>query len=1200
MLGLFSRGHTLPVIVGVVVTAIACPVAGTAAPAPARLIVRRLPAEPAATTAARTSPKTAPRTAPRTAAPRVRAVPPAAIVPAGPGAGPDAWRHEMDVRADRERAFPHFVSAPGKDWSPRANPRMQRKALPPPRNPHVAQRGAPEPAQVAAPPVTIKIAFIRVAFRSDRGGPLSSGDGRFDLTGPDTTLAAIDRPPHNRAFYESHIEALRRYYDVQSYGRVAIQGDVWPRDQDSAYLLNDMADYGPWAFSQDIYPAARDLFRDALINADTLSQSAFGDRIPWDDYDAFVIIHAGSDLQSDLRQDSPEDIPTFTIGVAPQDYVTFPGMQYAVDRVIICPETASQDGFYAALNGLIAHESGHLLFGFADLYDVFTGRPVVGFWSLMDSGNLVGAPFLLPDGAESFAVGLLPPSIDPFHRFYMNFTVGDVISFNEVADDTMTVAAIQRHPDVRRLFLSSDEYLLVENRAIVATDSVFLDQDTTTRVVLGPKFPDRFEYDGLLPSRPHPDGTPPLPSGGLLIWHIDANRVPFETTTLRIDPEVDYGFNTDPANPAVSVIEADGLGDLGDGGSPFLFGSPYDPYFRSNNRTLSDTSVPDLRPHTGTYTHARIDVLDEPDSLMRFVVVRDWGFEGWPVAADMPPGGPLLLAVDGNGGDQRLEVCWAGGADGSPDSASLFAVRVDGLGMFGGPHAFAALDRRPRPLMAALPIGEIIGDQQDGPSYFAVSTYADVPGADPYAGGKVWLLDHLGTPRPGWPATLPSPVTTPPVIVGLYPSAVVFVGCADGKVYRLGLDGTVQWSSTPALAGGVGGRLAVWRQTVTDYDLIAAAGAFGEVAVFSDAPSPWPPGGVASWPRTVATIPAGPALDGSLIGDRGFAPDFLWIDFDGSGRPAGDAAVCESGLPTLVVRDADRLWAFCPSGAALPGWGGSRGDTLVAGLGAGDPDGDGYAEVLIQTIGSEVAFINQSGAPSPGWPRRATREGFRTDSPPLALDVEGDAAPEVVALDASGFVAALRGDGRVPAGWPLASGVGATGAAVAADLDRDGRIEIIAPDRSVPDSVRFDLNGRFGTLHAFSLPARPPSPAPIAWPMLGGDPGRSSALPASRSPIAGAPTAGPLLEGSLRAFPNPARRRPVSFAYQLTEAADVDFRILDTSGHEVASFTRPGRRSDNLEVWDPGRIPAGLYVARLRFRGASGTHDAAITVGLLR
>ena len=117
---------------------------------------------------------------------------------------------------------------------------------------------------------------------------------------------------------------------------------------------------------------------------------------------------------------------------------------------------------------------------------------------------------------------------------------------------------------------------------------------------------------------------------------------------------------------------------------------------------------------------------------------------------------------------------------------------------------------------------------------------------------------------------------------------------------------------------------------------------------------------------------------------------------------------------------------------------------------------------------------------------------------------------------------------------------------------------------------------------------------------MGGDPGRTSTLAGASGPSAPAPTGGPLVAGSLRAFPNPARRHPVSFAYQLSEPADVDFTIIDPSGHEVASFTRSGRQADNLEVWDPGRVPAGLYVARLRFRGAGGTHSEVVTLGLLR
>jgi hypothetical protein len=118
--------------------------------------------------------------------------------------------------------------------------------------------------------------------------------------------------------------------------------------------------------------------------------------------------------------------------------------------------------------------------------------------------------------------------------------------------------------------------------------------------------------------------------------------------------------------------------------------------------------------------------------------------------------------------------------------------------------------------------------------------------------------------------------------------------------------------------------------------------------------------------------------------------------------------------------------------------------------------------------------------------------------------------------------------------------------------------------------------------------------------MLGHDPGRTSALPAASTPAPAAATAGPLARGSLKAFPNPARRSPVTFAYTLSEAARVEFRILDASGHEVASFTHEGSRAENSVVWDPGALPAGLYLARVRFAGAGGSQVGIVPVGLLR
>ena len=1071
------------------------------------------------------------------------------------------------AKAERWRGTRDFLTHPDVNWSVRAarRPGWRAPFAPPP--------GAAAPLDaLGLAPDTLRVAILRVDFLADRDGALSTGNGRFDLSGPDTSAVPIDRPPRNRTYFERHLDALGRYWDAQSYGRLVVAGDVWPAEEDSAYHASDMADFGPWEFSQDIFGRAVHMFRTFLFAAD--SQSTLkGNRVPWDSYDRFIVIHAGGDLQNDVRLDSPRDIPSFTIGVVDTDVVIFPdSIARPIDRAAFIPETNNQDGFFGAINGVLAHESGHLFFGMYDLYDINTGRPVVGFWSLMDSGNLTGARIALTDGTEIFATGLLPPSMDPFQR---QFVTDAFVPVEVGYPDTVTLRDSQRFPDTRRVRLSSDEYLLLEHRYIAPTPFVELDQDSLTRVILGPKTPDRYEYDALLPARTLEDGTP-LPSGGALVWHVDESVIPLEyafplDTSLRVNP--DFGVNTDFFRPGVSVIEADGLADLGDPSSPYIFGAPLDPFFKSNYATLSDTTVPDLLPHIGTRPHARLEFLDDPGPAMRIASFRDWQLAGWPVPGDFPPAGPQLLLTDADG-DRNLDACWAGGGKDSPDSTGLFAYRPAGDGLSGGPPLFARLDRRPRPHMAAFATGLSQGPglPQRGPSLFAVSTYADGPDTNT-AGGRVWLLDHLGAVQPGWPAQLPAIVTTPPVVGGLYPNVTVYVGCADGKVYALDANGDVVASSDVPLAGGVTGRLAT-TGSVDAGGLVAAGGAGGSIGVFDAA--------------TLAAAPGWPLESG--IG--GFEPDFLWLHLGGAGAAAAPEG-CDPGTPQLVARNGARLWAFCASGAALPGWGRDFGAPLTAALGAGDPDGDGYPEVLTQSEASWVGFVNRTGDFSPGWPVRGTDEPFATGSPALAADVDGDGVGELVAMNASGIVQALRRDGKKPPGWPLASGAGAKGAPAAGDLDRDGLLEVVVPDH-------------LGLLYAYSLPASasllPPEVRARAgaWPMVGGDPGRTGYLPIERTSVAPAAAAGPLVRGSLKAYPNPARFSAVKFAYQLTEPAEVTLRVFDASGHMVTTMRQSGGIADNQILWEPGRLPAGLYVVQVRVEGVSGTHDETVRVGLLR
>jgi len=139
-----------------------------------------------------------------------------------------------------------------------------------------------------------------------------------------------------------------------------------------------------------------------------------------------------------------------------------------------------------------------------------------------------------------------------------------------------------------------------------------------------------------------------------------------------------------------------------------------------------------------------------------------------------------------------------------------------------------------------------------------------------------------------------------------------------------------------------------------------------------------------------------------------------------------------------------------------------------------------------------------------------------------------------------------------------------------------------------------------GKLYAFSLAVPGTGIMANPWSMLGGDAGRSSTLPDERTTSAPAPSAGPLVKGSFKAYPNPARRSPVTFAYTLTEPARVQYEIIDTSGHRVASFTRDGVQSANTDQWDPGALPAGLYLARVSFHGAQTAHTEMIPVGVLR
>jgi len=119
---------------------------------------------------------------------------------------------------------------------------------------------------------------------------------------------------------------------------------------------------------------------------------------------------------------------------------------------------------------------------------------------------------------------------------------------------------------------------------------------------------------------------------------------------------------------------------------------------------------------------------------------------------------------------------------------------------------------------------------------------------------------------------------------------------------------------------------------------------------------------------------------------------------------------------------------------------------LYSSPGIANIDADGRPEILVgtQSMDGKVYAIKPNGQMATGWPV-ATR-GPVTSSATFA-DFDGDGRNEVLIASESDSVFVLRGDGSSYPGWPRPaftnSAFGHTGSPVPADLDQDGHLEIV-------------------------------------------------------------------------------------------------------------------------------------------------------------
>lgn len=1017
---------------------------------------------------------------------------------------------------------------------------------------------------------TLRIAVLRVDFLTDRSGDSTTGNGHFDVSPPDTINLPVDPTPHNRAFYESHMEALRRYYATATNGRLVLEWEVFPQ-ADSAYHSGDMADFGPWRLTPDIFDVAYRMVRGLFAAADTQDTS-----IPWERFDRVVIFHAGSDLQSDVKLDSPNDLPTFTIGL--DDSLAIPvGDSTKIFTAAILPETANQDGYFAALNAVNAHENGHNLFGWRDVYDVFSGLPVCGEFTLMDTGNLVGTTLQVGDSANArqfFAIGVLPPLADPYQRHL----VWDDVPRTElpIYGTVDSLVPPQISGRALKVPLDSEEYLLLENRQddLNGDRRLILVRDPDTRVILGPGSADSLEYDFL------------LPGPGIVIWQVDESVVAFDPPGRRSD--FFYTINANPSRLGLQIIEADALDDLGDFTSPFALGSPLDPWFVPNNGRLARDTRPPLVTNSGTDPHVAIDVLDSLRVTMHVRVSRDWQLAGWPVKVKPPKQGIEPLAIPGG---VDLAACPPPGF-GQAVSLIAFTARDSAIHAFcsngspGGPTG-EILWKAPASLSPIAELddpvqGALIASVYPDPESLSDTTWST-------GGSWVVLVGPSGAVTPGFPLRIPNGssgqpdwITAGPLVADLDGSGGsppgVFVGTRDGRVYRIGADASVsrldEW--TPLEGTAPATNVPILALTASPgaqpVAFLAEADSLGNVAV---SPAPGAMAGPRSvgrpgWQPLLAFIQLNRGVDGRQIGvgtdpvppNTPSPPQLVILD-----RASGAGEIF--GLSSPPGRLAELRGVDAP---------------LAKGIAAGDLDGDGFNEIVIATRDGRIGFWNLSGGATPGWPKDVEPEPFATQASPLVAQLDGTAGLEIVAATGSGRIFALDSRKKPLSGWPLGTGAGQAGSPALLDVDGDGDLEMLVADAD-------------SSLYAFDLPSAPASAA--VWPLWGHDAGRTFSL--VDPPTTGSlPDGGLLVAGSLRCYPNPAKRSPVTVAFQLKEPSLVTLTVYDPSGRRVAEMEQAGLKSDNALVWKADGQAPGLYLGSLRIEAGGSSESHLVHIGLLR
>ncbi len=453
----------------------------------------------------------------------------------------------------------------------------------------------------------LKILAVMVEFQPD-DFELTYGDGTFgSIYSKDYGNDIIDPLPHDKNYFEDHLQFAVNYYNKVSNGKVSIDFTVLP----NIYTVSEtMREYSP--VGDESFKALADFSKEVWELVDNGNPE-----IIFSDYNTFIIFHAGvgKDISTSDLFGEARDLPS--IYLSERSLKSFYGETFngfpvsdgsSINSTIILPETESREesGFgevallELSINGLLVSSiASHL--GLPDLFDAETGKSAIGRFGLMDGQSLFAY------------AGLFPPQPSAWEKIYLGWEEPVIFEFDRQDIKVVAQQAYalnQDHYKIVKIPINSTEYYLVENRARDANkDGVTISYKVGGQIRTINFTEDLYNFNnafvdtlkGVVLDVDEFDWA--VPGNGILIWHIDEKIANKENIAAN---RVNIGENR-----GVDLEEADGIQDIGEefqtvfGDIIIAEGEEFDFWYSGNpSRLYQNKFGIDTKPNTLTNSGA--------------------------------------------------------------------------------------------------------------------------------------------------------------------------------------------------------------------------------------------------------------------------------------------------------------------------------------------------------------------------------------------------------------------------------------------------------------------------------------------------------------------------------------------------------------------------------------------------------------------